>query len=72
MNHGLFDLQVNGFAGVDFQRPEITRADLERAAEALRRHQTTGILFTLITDTIDASSRNWSAWSVSAPSRPPC
>ena len=54
MNHGLFDLQVNGFAGVDFQRPEITRADLERAAEALRRHQTTGILFTLITDTIDA------------------
>ena len=54
MNHGLFDLQVNGFAGVDFQRPEITRADLDRAAEALRRHQTTGILFTLITDTIDA------------------
>ena len=35
MNHGLFDLQVNGFAGVDFQRPEITHADLERAAEAL-------------------------------------
>ncbi|MFM9031004.1 MAG: N-acetylglucosamine-6-phosphate deacetylase, partial [Opitutaceae bacterium] len=54
MSHGLFDLQVNGFAGVDFQRPEITRADLDRAAEALRRHQTTGILFTLITDTIDA------------------
>ena len=54
MNHGLFDLQVNGFAGVDFQRPEITRADLERATEALRRHQTTGILFTLITDTVDA------------------
>lgn len=54
MNHGLFDLQVNGFAGVDFQRPEITRAGLERAAEALRRHRTTGILFTLITDTIDA------------------
>ena len=53
MNHGLFDLQVNGFAGVDFQRPEITHADLERAAEALRRHQTTGILFTLITDTIE-------------------
>ena len=54
MNQGLFDLQVNGFAGVDFQRPEITRADLERAADALRRHRTTGILFTLITDTIDA------------------
>ena len=54
MSHGLFDLQVNGFAGIDFQRPEITRADLERAAEALRRHHTTGILYTLITDTIDA------------------
>ena len=54
MSHGLFDLQVNGFAGIDFQRPQITRADLERAAEALRRHHTTGILFTLITDTIEA------------------
>ena len=54
MSHGLFDLQVNGFAGIDFQRPQITRADLERATEALRRHHTTGILFTLITDTIEA------------------
>jgi len=54
MTHGLFDLQVNGFAGVDFQRPDLSRHDLERAAEALRRHRTTGILYTLITDTIDA------------------
>ena len=61
MSHGLFDLQVNGFAGIDFQRPQITRADLERAAEALRRHHTTGILFTLITDTIEALAAQYGA-----------
>lgn len=50
---GYFDLQVNGFAGVDFQRTYLTPADLERILDGLARHATTGILWTLITDTID-------------------
>jgi N-acetylglucosamine-6-phosphate deacetylase len=55
MNMGpFFDLQVNGFAGVDFQDPALSQADLGRAVDALSRHQTGGILLTLITDRIDA------------------
>ncbi len=49
-----FDLQVNGFAGIDFQDAAMTQADLRRAADALRRHRTGGILLTLITDRVDA------------------
>ena len=49
-----FDLQVNGFAGVDFQDAALTLADLQRAVAALARHRTGGILLTLITDRIDA------------------
>ena len=30
---GLVDLQVNGFAGVDFNDPAITPADLDRATD---------------------------------------
>ena len=50
----MFDIQVNGFAGVDFQNVKLTAADLRRACEALRRHQTHRIFLTLVTDTIDA------------------
>lgn len=53
----LFDLQVNGFAGVDFQRDDLVAADLERAADALRARRTSRILLTLITDRIDALCR---------------
>ena len=49
---GYFDLQANGFAGVDFQRPMPPEA-MERAVAALHAHRTTRILLTLITDTID-------------------
>jgi N-acetylglucosamine-6-phosphate deacetylase len=49
-----FELQVNGFAGIDFQQPELSREDLELAARALRRHGTTRILLTLITDRVDS------------------
>ncbi|MEA3213445.1 MAG: N-acetylglucosamine-6-phosphate deacetylase [Chthoniobacter sp.] len=55
----LFDLQVNGFAGVDFQQPAVTLDDLRRAVAALRAHQTQGILLTLITDEIDALCRKF-------------
>ena len=30
---GLFDLQVNGFAGVDFNRPGVGTAELDQAAK---------------------------------------
>ncbi len=46
---GLFDLQVNGFAGIDFQSPSLKQSELEFACEQLRRRQTGGILLTLIT-----------------------
>ncbi|MBL9215309.1 MAG: N-acetylglucosamine-6-phosphate deacetylase [Opitutaceae bacterium] len=49
----LFDLQVNGFAGVDFQQPDLTAPQLERALGALAARRTR-ILFTLVTDRIDA------------------
>lgn len=46
---GFFDLQVNGFAGVDFNDPAMTRADLERAIAAMRATGVTRFLPTLIT-----------------------
>ena len=51
---GLFDLQVNGFGGVDFNRPGLTS---DRAAEAIDRMRATGVtrcLPTLITSSFDA------------------
>lgn len=54
MNHAYFDLQVNGFAGVDFQRPGLTAEAMERVVAALAAHGTTRMLVTLITETIDA------------------
>ena len=55
----LFDLQVNGFAGVDFQQPDLPLADLRRAVDALWAHETHRILLTLITDDIDALCRKF-------------
>lgn len=49
----LLDPQVNGFAGVDFQRDDLETADLEHAAAALRRHGCTRFWLTLITDAWD-------------------
>jgi len=49
-----FDIQVNGFAGVDFQDAEMSQAELRRAVDSLLRHRTGGILLTLITDRLDA------------------
>lgn len=49
----LFDLQINGFAGIDYQQPDLTGDDLEASALALRKHRMRYNLLTLITDTID-------------------
>ena len=53
----LFDLQVNGFAGIDFQQSALSPRDLRQAVDALRAHQTHRILLTLITDEVDALCR---------------
>ena len=51
---GFCDLQVNGFAGVDFNRPGVAHDDLERAAEALRVTGVTRFLPTLVTSAFEA------------------
>ena len=47
---GLVDLQINGFAGVDFQQDNLTAEELLRAARGLRRGGCTRFFLTLITD----------------------
>lgn len=46
----LFDVQVNGYAGVDFQRDDLTTDDLLMAVRALRADGCATFLLTLITD----------------------
>ena len=44
-----FDLQVNGFGGVDFNADALGAADLHKACEMLRDDGAAGILATIIT-----------------------
>ena len=46
----LFDLQVNGYGGVDYQDPSLSADDLERSVNMLKRHGCGGCLVTLISD----------------------
>lgn len=46
----LLDLQINGYAGVDFQQDDLTAEQLLTAVRALRRDGCTRFLVTLITD----------------------
>jgi N-acetylglucosamine-6-phosphate deacetylase len=46
----LFDPQVNGFAGVDYQQDNLSVEQLLSSVHALRRHGCSQILLTLITD----------------------
>jgi N-acetylglucosamine-6-phosphate deacetylase len=55
---GLFDLQVNGFGGIDFNAPDLAA---DRVAEALERMRATGVtrcLPTLITSSFDGFAAN--------------
>src|SRR5882724_1393558 len=47
---GLFDAQVNGYGGVDFQQDDLRVGDLVSAARQLRNAGCTQFLLTLITD----------------------
>lgn len=49
---GFLDLQVNSFAGVDFNSPGLTAEALDRALEAMLRTGVTACLPTLITATV--------------------
>lgn len=46
----LFDVQINGYAGVDFQQDNLTTDDLLRAAHGLRSAGCAKFFLTLITD----------------------
>lgn len=48
--HPIFDPQVNGYAGIDFQRDDLAEADLLSATRAWRRDGGRSFLLTLITD----------------------
>lgn len=50
---GFFELQVNGFAGVDFNDPRMTLDDLRRATAALRTTGVTRFLPTIITGSFE-------------------
>lgn len=49
LTSGLFDLQVNGYAGVDFNDPALTARMLDHALEAMLADGVTGCLPTIIT-----------------------
>jgi N-acetylglucosamine-6-phosphate deacetylase len=51
---GPFDLQVNGYAGVDFNKDDLTDAELNLACERLMQDGTGGFLATIITEDVDA------------------
>lgn len=66
----LFDPQVNGYAGVDFQRDDLTLEALRRAALAWRRDGGDQFFLTLITDAwprLLARLRRLRAWRDSDP-----
>jgi N-acetylglucosamine-6-phosphate deacetylase len=48
-----FDLQVNGYAGVDFNKDDLTADELREACERLRADGTSAFLATIITEDID-------------------
>src|SRR2546425_11002241 len=54
---GFFDLQVNGFAGVDFNDPATTPEAIARALDALRLTGVTRCLPTLITSSLEDFAR---------------
>lgn len=49
ISQGFLDIQVNGFAGVDFNRPTLTTEELRRATEAMWRHGVTRFFPVVIT-----------------------
>ncbi len=55
---GWIDLQVNGFAGIDFNAPDLTPQEVVRATEALAQAGTAAYCPTLITGDVDTLCAN--------------
>jgi N-acetylglucosamine-6-phosphate deacetylase len=55
------DLQINGYAGIDFNRDGLEANDLHRVCERLGADGVGGCLATIITDDLDAMCRRLSA-----------
>lgn len=53
---GYFDLQVNGYGGVDFNADDLSAEALHKACELIEADGTTGFLPTIITDTVPQMS----------------
>src|SRR5437870_5383799 len=52
-----FDLQVNGYFGVDFQSDELNADELHAACAALQSDGVAGILATIITEDLSVMQR---------------
>lgn len=57
MMDGFFDIQVNGYAGADFNSPDMTAEQLHAACERLAADGVAGILATVTTKPIDTICR---------------
>ena len=53
MSFGYFDLQVNGYAGIDFNQNNLSAIDLNNACRKLKKDGVQGILATIITASPD-------------------
>lgn len=58
----LFDVQVNGFAGVDFQQSNLSAAAMRHAVDVLAVHQTRRFFVTLMTDSLPALEAKLAGW----------
>ncbi len=60
-SEAFFDLQVNGFGGVDFNRSGLTGEELLRATRAMWTHGVSQFLPTVITASLDSMARTLAA-----------
>jgi N-acetylglucosamine-6-phosphate deacetylase len=61
LSHGLVDLQVNGFAGVDFNTPRLEPGSFDKALAVMFATGVTTCLPTIITASVDALSSRFAA-----------
>ena len=54
---GYFDLQVNGYGGVDFNQDDLAAEDLHNACQKLRDDGVEGVLATIITEPLETMDR---------------
>jgi len=53
------DLQINGYAGADFNSPELTDAEMHESCRLLREDGVAGVLATVITDELPRMEAQW-------------